>query len=131
MSQENKDALPSALPAGLTFASGMTLSVQKGTTPFDILPEPVTNTLSFVVPEEMKDKTFVILYWDASAKGGLGDWVEIPAIITKDGVVQSQPLHEGDTREVISGVEITALLTGEKPHPEFHRHLCPGCKITE
>jgi hypothetical protein len=67
----------------------------------------------FVLPEDLADTTFVILYWDAAGNGGLGTWVEIPAKIMKNGVVVSAPLTEGDDREVISGVEITALLTSE------------------
>jgi hypothetical protein len=113
LSEENPDALPAPLPDGLIYASGMTLTVQKDATAFEILPDPVTDTISFVVPKELVGKTFVILFWDAAANGGLGAWVEIPVKIMKDGAVVSAPLAEGDGRKVYSGVEITALLTGD------------------
>ena len=113
LTEEKADVLPAPLPEGLSYGSGMTLSLQKDATPFTVLPSPVTNTLSFVIPEEMKDKTFVILYWDPTLKGGLGDWVEIPAKIVENGVVKSQPLFDGDPRQIVSGVEVTVLLTSE------------------
>jgi hypothetical protein len=113
LTEEKADVLPAPLPQGLSYGSGLTISLQKDATPFTLLPSPVTNTLSFVIPEEMKDKAFVILYWDPTLKGGLGDWVEIPAIIEKNGIVISEPLFEGDDRQVVSGVEVSALLTSE------------------
>ena len=72
LTEEKSESLPSGLPEGMTYVAGMTLSVVNGADPINVLPDPVTNTLSFVVPEGMKGKTFVILYWDAAAKGGLG-----------------------------------------------------------
>ena len=68
----------------------------------------MTNTLSFVVPEGMKGKTFVILYWDAAAKGGLGEWVEIPANLNEDGIVQSQLLKEGEAALKFIGTFVLA-----------------------
>ncbi len=79
LTEESGSALPSPLPDGLTFVAGMTLSLQKDGTAFSLIPEPVTNTVSFAIPDDLKGKTFVILFWDAEANGGLGNWVEVPS----------------------------------------------------
>lgn len=115
LADENEQSLPAPLPEGMNFAAGMTLTLQKGTTEFDVLPDPVTDTLSFVIPADLKDKTFYIMFWDSAANGGLGGWFEIPTKVSVNGTVVSAPLTDenGDTREVVSGMEVTALLTGE------------------
>ncbi|MHC1785365.1 MAG: hypothetical protein AB9891_21895 [Anaerolineaceae bacterium] len=79
LTEEAGDSLPAPLPDGYTFISGMTLNLQKSGTDFGVLPEPVTSTLKFGVPEDLAGKTLAILFWDAAANGGLGAWVEVPS----------------------------------------------------
>ena len=94
---EKADSLPGDLPAGLTFKDAFTLVVQKSGTNFNILPNPVTLDLSFAIPAELQGKTFAILYWDASLKGGLGDWVEIPAKVVVNGTEVTVQLTDATT----------------------------------
>ncbi|NTV51952.1 MAG: hypothetical protein HGA76_02910, partial [Candidatus Firestonebacteria bacterium] len=65
-SQEGQEFLPGLIPGGFKFVSAVNLLLQKGDTNFSVLPQPVTFTLTFVVPEEYKGKTLTLLTWDAS-----------------------------------------------------------------
>jgi len=113
LTQEFSDTLLAPLPSGLTFVSGFNLELQKKATNFKVLPEPVTDTLSFVVPEDFQGKSLKILFWDAAAKGGLGEWVEIPVKLMVNGAVVTAPLSVGDNRMVMSGFEVTPLPSAE------------------
>lgn len=80
-------SLPGALPAGTTFASGMTVSVMNGGTAVSTLPAGKVMVASFVVPPSLAGHTFSILYWNPALNGGLGGWAEVPATVTPDGRV--------------------------------------------
>jgi hypothetical protein len=97
LTEEKADSLPGDLPAGMIFGDSFTLVVQKSGISFDVLPSPVTLSLSFAVPAELQGKTFTILYWDASLKGGLGDWVEIPAKVVVNETDVTVQLADGSS----------------------------------
>jgi len=111
LTQEFSESLLSPLPTGLTFVDGFNLEVLKDPTLFKVLPQPVTDTLSFVVPEPFKNKSLKILFWDATLKNGIGDWVELPAKVLANGEIVTVSL--GAERIVLSGVEVTTQPTTE------------------
>jgi parallel beta-helix repeat protein len=67
-----KTSLPGALPEGYAYAGGYTESVEGAEA--GIIPASGFAKLSLVVPEEMKGKSLVVMFWDS----GAGKWVEIP-----------------------------------------------------
>ncbi len=73
---EAQDTLPDELPTGNNFVAGMTTNVFAGFSALATLPAGETITLSFDIPAGMEGETFVVLFWDATANGGLGGWVE-------------------------------------------------------
>ena len=78
----SSDKLPGTLPGGNTFVSGVTTSVIKN----GASSSPVNGSISvsFTVPDNMKDSKLAILYWDG------GKWVEVPGHMTPDGHFESQ-----------------------------------------
>ncbi len=92
-SQEGQESLPGPIPGGFKFISAVNLLLQKGDTNFSVLPEPVTFTLTFVVPEEYKGKTLTLLTWDASLNGGLGGWASTPVEVSEDGLAVIENLN--------------------------------------
>lgn len=70
--------LPAALPEGATFASAMEVALSRNSQGFEILPNGVDMTISFVIPYELAGKTFSVLYWDPKANDNRGGWIELP-----------------------------------------------------
>ncbi|MCC6147320.1 MAG: thrombospondin type 3 repeat-containing protein, partial [Anaerolineaceae bacterium] len=91
------------LPAGMTFVSGMNISILQNNSPVKPLPDKSSVTVSFFNPQAAPDKKFSILFWDAAA----GDWVKLPAQVTKDGKFVPTDLYgdtDADKPEVLDGV---------------------------
>lgn len=81
LEREEGGSLPAPLPEGLTFVSGMTLTLQMDGETVTPLPAPVTGTAGFVIPEGAAGDNLVVLMWDPSANGGLGGWLELDSIL--------------------------------------------------
>jgi hypothetical protein len=91
--------LPGTPPADATLVNALSVAYDD----LLLIPDGYLE-LSFPVPEDMAGKHFSILYWDASANGGEGGWVEMP-IAPFGG--QTFPLHPDtpdDGLKIISGV---------------------------
>jgi hypothetical protein len=71
------DKLPGTLPKGETFVSGFATSVIRNGASSSPVNGPIT--VSFSVPDNMKNDKLAILYWDGSK------WVEVSAHMTPDG----------------------------------------------
>ncbi len=84
-SQESLDSLPGPIPDGYKFVSAVNLLIQKSGFKFNVLPEPVTFTLTFVVPDEYIGKTLQLLTWDTTLNDGLGGWASTLVVVTEDG----------------------------------------------
>jgi nitrous oxidase accessory protein NosD len=84
------------LPEGMTFVSGMNVSILKDNAPVEPLPSTSSLTVSFVVPDGFQGKQLSILFWGADA----GEWVKLP--------VQS-----GSRVEATSNVPGTFILVAE------------------
>jgi hypothetical protein len=99
------DGLPSPLPTGPEFVSGVSLDFT-ATEDEEGKTEEAAITLSFDIPEGMEGEEFAILFWDPEANGGQGDWVELPLA---HSFGESQfPLHpeDPDDPRTSSGVSI-------------------------
>jgi hypothetical protein len=72
------DSLPGALPSGDTYVSAFSTGVTQDGTSVSPVSGPIT--VSFAVPDNMKNANLAILYWDGSK------WVEVPGgHMTADG----------------------------------------------
>jgi hypothetical protein len=99
------DGLPSSLPTGPEFVSGVSLDFN-ATEDEEGKTEEAAITLSFDIPEGMEGELFSILFWDPEANGGLGDWVELP--LARSFGDSKFPLHPEDPDDLrtSSGVKI-------------------------
>jgi Ca2+-binding RTX toxin-like protein len=111
---EAKNEALDSLPPGLAgngdswTAVSVTLFHQGSRVP--VLPGATTLTLSFRVPQTMQGQSFLILYWDASAKDGAGEWLELPGDSgdsSKPEAVMLRPDAADDSRQVVQGVRST------------------------
>jgi hypothetical protein len=71
--------LPSPLPKGDGFVSGLKLLVQQKNVPQSLTAG--LSVLSFVLPANLKGKNFAILYWDGKS------WIELRQAVFQDGRV--------------------------------------------
>ncbi len=109
LTTQHGEDLPAPLPAGLTLVSGMTIGLEKDGNPVTVVTEGGYITLSFPIPADKPDAHYTILYWDPAAKGGAGDWVELPPYETRlDGTPIGHSLHPkaepDDHMRILSGV---------------------------
>jgi hypothetical protein len=77
LSASTSDKVPGTLPASDTFVSGFTTSVIKNGASSSPVENPIT--VSFSVPDNMKNAKLAILYWDGSK------WVEVSGHMSPDG----------------------------------------------
>jgi hypothetical protein len=71
------DALPGTLPGGDTYVSAFITGVTKNGSSSSPVNGPIT--VSFAIPDNMKNANLAILVWDGSK------WVEVPGHMTADG----------------------------------------------
>jgi hypothetical protein len=83
LNSQASDTLPSALPAGYSFVSGLTFNLLKDGVAVTQL-DGGNVTLQFPIPAGMEGKSFAILVWDASS----GKYVEVPGVSVAGGFVQ-------------------------------------------
>ncbi|NPV75390.1 MAG: hypothetical protein HPY59_03345 [Anaerolineae bacterium] len=91
------------LPDGMSYISGMSVSILEDNSPVKPLPKNGSVTISFFVPSSLQEKKLSILFWDAEA----GEWVKLPVQQLKDGVVTPTDLEgkaDAESPEVLSGV---------------------------
>ena len=94
------------LPTGLSYVSGLNVSILKDGSSVKTLPENSSLTVSFFVSAALQDKKLSILYWDAAA----GEWVKLPVQQLKDGSVVPTDLDgkaDAVSPEVLNGVHST------------------------
>jgi hypothetical protein len=72
---------PESMPDGGTFVSGINIELLHNGVPVTTLPAGATIVLSFEIPSDMTGESLAILFWDATANGGAGDWVEKTATV--------------------------------------------------
>ncbi len=95
-----KDKLPGDPPASVTFVSGETV-VAGDTT---LIPDGGALQLCFQIPSGMENKHFAILYWDPTASGGAGGWIELPVNQFGGQVFPLHPKTPDDGMLVLEGV---------------------------
>ena len=104
-------ALPGPLPTARTFVSGVSTGLTKDGRPVLTITEGGYLTVAFVIPEELRNASLAILYWDPIANGGAGGWVELPAYAVRpDGSPMVHRLHPGitpdDGMHILGGVRV-------------------------
>lgn len=72
--------LPGPLPEEWKFRDGFTVTVIFGEEVINQLPAGWTDTLVFPISEEKAGEEFHILFWDITANGGLGDWLDLGGV---------------------------------------------------
>lgn len=65
--------------------------------------------VAFVIPDELRDASLTILYWDPIAGGGAGGWIELPPYALRpDGSPMVHWLHPDltpdDQMRILGGV---------------------------
>ena len=73
------------LPDGSIFVGGINITLLHDGNPVSPLPAHTSTTLSFEI-SGMTGENLVILYWDPTANGGAGGWVE-KSVTVVDGKV--------------------------------------------
>jgi len=77
LEREMLDTLPGAIPGDVRLVSALTVSVFGGGISLDVIPGRHKLLVSFIIPQELIGRDFVILYWNEA----LGGWVELETII--------------------------------------------------
>ncbi|HUV15159.1 MAG TPA: calcium-binding protein, partial [Pelolinea sp.] len=85
-----QNGLPGPLPFDLAFVSGMQISLEKNGQLINY-----SMTMTFNPPFRLGSFEPVILFWDETANGGAGGWVEIPAQQLPDGSVTASASQSG------------------------------------
>ncbi len=99
-----------SLPVGPEFVSALQFGLMDGGQPVTVLTNGGSLKLAFKLPEDAKASDhFAILYWDPSANGGAGGWVELPGFAARPGgtplVFALHPHAEpDDLMRILSGV---------------------------
>jgi hypothetical protein len=94
--EQTRKKLPTPLPDGLDFISGIEVTFSQDGLPMQIIDDSGHLKPSFVMPPDQAGKNLVILFWDASSS----KWVELPAFGSEDSI----SLPNGGT--VSEGVQI-------------------------
>jgi hypothetical protein len=81
LTEAPEDSLFDALPDGNKYVSGIDVALLHDGSVVNPLPANTTTTLSFEIPSGMTGETLAILYWDPTANGGAGAWVEKSATV--------------------------------------------------
>ena len=92
---EPEISLPAALPTSSKYVSTFNLFLIKNQTVMDVTENKASMDFSLRIPASAINAKLGIVYWDAKAKAGLGDWVELPACPFRSPV----SLNKGDTAE--------------------------------
>jgi hypothetical protein len=66
--------LPGKIPGGMDVVGAITVDNSE----VEILPEGSWLQVCFAIPEDMLGRRFAIMYWDPTANGGAGAWIELP-----------------------------------------------------
>ena len=83
-----EDELPSALPDGDQYASGLNVTLMLDGSTVDELPSGTSMTVSFVISAGMEGETFAILRWDGNS------WVE-ESVSVENGYVKAVSSNTG------------------------------------
>jgi hypothetical protein len=97
-----KNEMPENLPEGDTFISSFTANLLENSVVQDVVPTGGSIVVEFVIPDEYKGKTLVMLYWDPDANLGLGEWIEVP-VVGSEATFDAQ----NDAKQVLVGVTIS------------------------
>jgi len=81
LKRESEGTIPKGTSGNLEFVSALTVEIYVDELQVDIVPNQQSITVSFIIPEELIGREFVILYWDETLNSGLGGWVEIEMTI--------------------------------------------------
>lgn len=92
---EPEISLPAVLPTATNYISTFNLFLIKNQTIMDVTENKAGMDYSFRIPASAQNAKLVILYWDAKAKAGLGNWVELPACPFRSPV----SLNKSDTED--------------------------------
>jgi len=105
LAETPNDELPGKIPVGFTFGAAITIGLDNEGNPVPVLTEGGLITITFIVPEELMGKRMSILYWDPTAKNGLGDWIELPLQQFGGAYFPLYPDDPDDGRLICSGLE--------------------------
>jgi hypothetical protein len=95
-----EDDLPGPLPRSVTLIEG--LVVVSGDTA--LLPGGGSVQMCFAIPDGMEGKHFAIMYWDPTANGGAGAWIELPMNQFGGQIFQLHPDTPEDGMLILEGV---------------------------
>ena len=95
--------LPGPLGAGGTFQLGISVKFTQAGLPVEKLTEGGLLTLSFEIPEGARGRRYSILFWDPSANGGAGAWIQLPPFEYGTSF-KLNPDDPADGRMILSGV---------------------------
>jgi hypothetical protein len=103
--------LPAPLPSPRTFVAGVHLTILQGGAPLPVILEDGYITLAFAIPEEWRDASLTVLYWDTGLDSGAGGWVELPPYaLLPDGSPMPHRLHPDvtpdDQMRILGGVRV-------------------------
>jgi len=118
---ESIDLLPPGLAGHGDPWTAVSVTLFRQGSPVPVIPEPAT--LSFWVPQVVVGQPFSVLYWDALAKDGAGEWLELPPegadTSTTEGMLlrptiadESQPIVCGVWPTPAGRVEVKVNFTG-------------------
>jgi hypothetical protein len=103
LEQVEQQNLPGPLGAGTEFTNAIVLGLTDAEGNV-ILNEDGTVTITFVLPEDARGRSYSILFWDPKLNDGKGGWMELPLY----EVGTTFPLHPenaDDQRTILSGVK--------------------------
>ncbi len=69
--------LPAPIPEPWKFIDGFTVTLMFNNEVVTQMPAGATDTLVFPLAPDQINNEFIMLFWDVTANGGLGDWVAL------------------------------------------------------
>ena len=105
---ESIDLLPPGLSGHGDPWTAVSVTLFRQGSPVPVIPAPTT--LSFWVPQVVEGQPFSVLYWDALAKDGAGEWLELPPEAGDTSAVEGmllRPTIAGDSEPIVCGVRPT------------------------
>ena len=86
LDEASEGSLVAALPDGNDFVGGINITLLQNGVPVSELPSGTNMTLSFDLPTGTTGESLALLYWDPTANGGAGGWIE-QSVSIEDGQV--------------------------------------------
>ncbi|MBI3360225.1 MAG: hypothetical protein HY023_03860 [Chloroflexi bacterium] len=95
--------MPTTLPNGNIFVSGMTINAIASGAGLTTLPAGATLTVAFTIPPEYTGRTLGLLFWDSTLDENLGGWIDLRTTLPPGGQGAIAPTVTPDRRLTFSG----------------------------